>query len=99
MKRRDFVQACAASAAGATLPQADAASNLSARMYQRAKLVDERGAPVRAASLTQGATYVFDYPYSATPRFLLRLDRPTVGGIPLKTETGFDYTWEGGVGT
>jgi len=98
MNRRDFVHVCAASAAGATLPEANAASNLSARMYHRAKLVDDRGSPIRPASLTKGATYVFDYPYSATPCFLLRLDRPTVGGIPLKTETGFNYTWEGGVG-
>ncbi len=98
MKRRDFVQVCAASAAGAALPQATAGSSLSARMYPRTKLVDERGQPVHPAALVKGATYVFDYPYSSTPCFLLRLDQPTVGGIPLKTETGFDYTWEGGVG-
>ena len=99
MKRRDFVQACAFSAAGVAVPQANAASKLSARMYKRAKLVDERGQPVRIATLKQGATFVFDYPYSSTPCFLLRLDKPTVGGIPLKTETGFDYIWQGGVGS
>jgi len=97
MKRRDFVQVCAASAAGAALPDASAA-NLSARMYKRAKLVDDRRQPIRLAALTVGATYVFDYPYSSTPCFLLRLDRPAAGGVLLKTETGFDYTWEGGVG-
>jgi Rieske Fe-S protein len=99
MNRRDFVQVCAASAAGATLPDAKSASTLSARMYKRAKLVDERGDPMRPAALTAGATYVFDYPYSSTPCFLLRLERPTNTPIPLKTETGFDYTWEGGVGS
>ncbi len=99
MKRRDFVHVCAASAAGVALPDAKAASNLSARMYKRAKLVDERGRPVRQASLQQGTTFVFDYPYSSTPCFLLKLDRPTNAGIPLKTETGFDYLWEGGVGS
>jgi arsenite oxidase small subunit len=99
MKRRHFVQVCAASALGAKLPDANAASNLSARMYKRAKLVDERGQPLRHAALVQGATYVFDYPYSSTPCFLLKLDRPTHGGIALKTETGFDYVWEGGVGS
>ena len=98
MKRRDFVQVCAASAAGATLPDAKSAANLSARMYKRAKLVDERDQPIRQAALLQGATYVFDYPYAATPCFLLKLDRPADAGIPLKTETGFDYVWEGGVG-
>lgn len=99
MKRRDFVQVCAASAAGVTLPDAQAASRLSARMYRRAKLVDERDQPIRQAALQAGATYVFDYPYSSTPCFLLRLDKPTTAGIPLKTETGFDYIWEGGVGS
>jgi Rieske Fe-S protein len=98
MKRRDFVQVCAASAAGVALPEANAANKLSARMYKRAKLVDERGQPVRADGLKAGVTYVFDYPYSSTPCFLIRLDKPTTGGIPLKTETGFDYVWEGGVG-
>jgi Rieske Fe-S protein len=99
MKRREFVHVCAASAAGMALPDARSASSLPARMYKRAKLVDERGQPIRHAALVQGATYVFDYPYSSTPCFLLKLDRPTSGGVPLKTETGFDYVWEGGVGS
>ena len=99
MKRRDFVQVCAASAAGVALPDAQAASRLSARMYKRAKLVDERGQPIRQDALQAGLTYVFDYPYSATPCFLIRLEKPTTAGIPLKTETGFDYIWEGGVGS
>jgi Rieske Fe-S protein len=98
MKRRDFVQVCAASAAGVALPEANAANKLSARMYKRAKLVGERGDPIRADALKPGVTYVFDYPYSSTPCFLIRLDKPTTPGIPLKTETGFDYVWEGGVG-
>src|SRR6476659_3167951 len=98
MKRRDFVQVCAASAAGVALPEANAANKLSARMYKRAKLIDERSQPVRTDALKDGVTYVFDYPYSSTPCFLIRLDKPTTAGIPLKTETGFDYVWEGGVG-
>jgi Rieske Fe-S protein len=99
MKRRDFVQVCAASAAGATLPDAKSAASLSARMYKRAKLIDERGQPIRHAALASGTTHVFDYPYSSTPCFLLKLDRPANAGILLRTETGFDYTWEGGVGS
>ena len=98
MKRRDFVQVCAASAAGVALLDSQAASTLQARMYRKAKLVDEKNQPVRAASLTTGATYVFDYPFASTPCFLLRLDKPTNVNIALKTETGFDYVWEGGVG-
>ncbi|HXF79169.1 MAG TPA: hypothetical protein VN598_09930 [Usitatibacter sp.] len=98
MKRRAFVQLCAAGAAGATLPDASQAAVLTARKYERVKLVDDKGDALRIASLAPGTTYVFDYPYSATPCFLLRLDKPVASGIVLKTETGELYSWEGGVG-
>jgi arsenite oxidase small subunit len=99
MKRRDFVQICAASAAGATLPDRSQAATLTARMYGRAKLVDEKRQPIRLGALQVGANYVFEYPYSSTPCFLLRLDRPAVTGILLKTESGAPYVWEGGLGS
>jgi Rieske Fe-S protein len=98
MKRRDFVQLCAASAAGVALPEAAHAASLTARMYRRVKLVDEKGKPVQAAELRSGVSYVFEYPYSATPCFLIRLDRPAAGGVDLKTESGGVYRWEGGIG-
>ncbi len=98
MKRRDFVQLCAASAAGGTLPSPAEASALSARTYPRARLVDEGRRPILLAKLRPGVNYVFDYPFSATPCFLLRLDRPTAGGIDLKTESGDTYRWGGGIG-
>lgn len=98
MERRDFVKLCAASATAVTLPQAAQAAGLTARTYRKAKLVDERGQPVRPAALRGGVSYVFDYPFAATPCFLLRLDRPTPGGIDLRTEAGEIYRWEGGVG-
>lgn len=98
MKRREFVQACAASAAGAALPDAARAATLTARMYKRVKLVDEKMQPVRIATLKAGTNYVFDYPYSATPCFLLRLEKPPASGVLLKTESGAPYVWEGGVG-
>lgn len=98
MKRRDFVQLCAAAAGGAALPDAAQAAGLTARMYRRAKLVDEARAPIRLAALQVGTNYVFDYPYSSTPCFLLRLDRPAAAGIELRTEAGAPYRWEGGVG-
>lgn len=97
MERRDFVKLCAAAAGGAALPEATAA-NLTARMYRRATLVDEKGVPIRIGALKAGQNYVFDYPYSSTPCFLLRLDTPTPGGIDLKTESGEPYRWAGGVG-
>lgn len=98
MERRDFVKLCAASAGGVSLPLPGQAANLSARMYRRATLVDEKGAPIRLRDLKVGTNYVFDYPYSSTPCFLLRLDRAAAGGIELKTESGQPYRWEGGIG-
>lgn len=98
MKRRHFVQVCAAAAGSAALPGASQAATLTARMYRRALLVDEKRRPLRLDSLQAGANYVFDYPYSATPCFLLRLDRPAAAGIALRTEAGEPYLWEGGAG-
>ena len=98
MERRDFVKLCAASASAATLPQAAQAADLTARTYRKAKLVDERGQAMRPGTLKSGVSYVFEYPFASTPCFLLRLDRPTAGGIDLRTESGEAYRWEGGVG-
>ncbi len=98
MKRRDFVRICAASAAGATLPCASGGATLTARTYARARLVDEKGDAIRIGELRVGANYVFDYPYAATPCFLLRLHHAAPGGVELRTASGDPYRWEGGVG-
>jgi arsenite oxidase small subunit len=98
MERRDFVKLCAASAASTNLPTPADAAGLTARLYRRARLVDERGSPVRAEALRAGINYVFDYPFAATPCFLLRLASPPAGGIDLRTQGGGAYRWEGGVG-
>ncbi len=96
MERRDFLKACAAAAG--TLPETGIAANPTARMYRRARLVDDKGVPIRAADLNAGQSYVFEYPYSSTPCFLINLGRTAAGGTPLKTESGNAYRWEGGVG-
>lgn len=98
MERRDFVKLCAASAAATTMPTAADATSLKARLYRRALLVDERQQPIRAESLRVGVNYVFDYPFAATPCFLLHLAGPAAGGIDLRTEAGGVYRWEGGIG-
>lgn len=98
MERRDFVKLCAAAAGAPALPTAAQSPHLSARMYRRALLVDDKGSPIRSASLGVGRNYVFDYPFSSTPCFLLRLEGPAPGGIELRTESGRPYKWEGGVG-
>ncbi len=98
MERRDFVKLCAASTAAVTLPDPAQAAQLTARTYRKARLVDEKGDPVRPGTIKPGVTYVFEYPFAATPCFLLRLDRPTFSGIDLRTESGDLYRWEGGIG-
>ena len=98
MKRREFVQLCAASAAGVSMPRAGEAANLTMHRYQRAKLVDEKRQALHLADLKVGVNYVFDYPFASTPCFLLRLDKPTNGGVVLKTEAGHTYRWDGGIG-
>jgi Rieske Fe-S protein len=98
MERRDFVKLCAASCAASSLPTAADAQTLKARLYGKARLVDERGDPVRAGSLKPGVNYVFEYPFAATPCFLIRLPKPAAAGVDLKTEGGQSYRWEGGAG-
>jgi Rieske Fe-S protein len=86
VRRRDFLRLCGAGAAAA---QAGAfAAEGRTRLYARARLVDEAGAPLRARSLRPNLNYVFHYPYASTPCFLLNLGRAAnpVG------------EWKGGVG-
>ena len=98
MKRREFVTTCAAAAGSVALPTAGQGGNLTARLYSRAKLVDERRQPMRLAQLQAGRNYVFEYPFAATPCFLLRLRGPAASAIDLKTEAGSLYRWQGGIG-
>ena len=98
MERRDFVMWCAAAAGAPALPTPAEAADLSAHMYRRVKLVDEKGVPVRLAALKPGVSYVFDYPFESTPCFLINLGRPASGGTELRTEAGKPYRWTGGVG-
>ncbi|MEY4597816.1 MAG: hypothetical protein RLZZ445_613 [Pseudomonadota bacterium] len=98
MERRDFIRVCAASAIafhGAPVP---AASDVRPRGYARTLLTDDGGRPLRASQLSVGENHVFHYPFEGTPCFLLNLGKPTGRNVPLKTGTGADYQWPGGVG-
>ena len=99
MKRREFVRVCAASAAAAGLADPACAAGPNVRTYGRAKLVDDKGQPIRVDALKVGTNYVFDYPFASTPCFLLRLERPAAAAIDLRTESGQSYRWEGGIGS
>ena len=96
MERRDFIKFCAASAAALGAPEVGA--NARVHLYSKARLVDEKGAPLRAAAIPANRNFIFHYPYAATPCFLLNLGKP-VKPVQLKTVAGEAYEWRGGVGT
>jgi len=98
MQRRDFIGVCAATCALGARETLAARGDLKPRMYSRAQLTDERGAPFRAGSLVAGRNYIFHYPFAGTPCFLLDLGKPAAGEVELETAGGSVYRWAGGVG-
>ena len=99
MKRREFLGSCTLLSGIAALAQANAgADDRQLRRYTRSLLVDIHGAPIRPAALVAETNYVFQYPYSATPCFLLRLPDAVVPGAALRRERGAAYVPPAGVG-
>ncbi len=97
MRRRSFLQTCAAAACAAA-PGFTLAADASPRYYTRARLVGADGKPVRAAALPVHTNLVFHYPFAATPCFLLNLGRRLEAGASLHTTGAQTYRWQGGVG-
>ena len=97
MERRTFLGACALLSGAALAPGAGAA-DAPPRLYARTRLVDAQGAPLRATAIARDVNYVFQYPYAATPCFLLRLGAPVAPAAALKRQDGTAYAWQGGVG-
>lgn len=96
MERRGFIKFCAASAAALGAP--GLAADARAQFYGKARLIDEKGAPLRAAAIPANRNLIFHYPFAATPCFLLNLGRPAKASVQLKTIAGEPYEWKGGVG-
>jgi arsenite oxidase small subunit len=97
VRRRIFLKTCAA----ATLTSASGfavAAEASPRYYSRARLEWEGGKPVKSAALQAEVNYIFNYPYAATPCFLLNLGRRLVSGATLRTADAHTYRWPGGIG-
>jgi len=87
--------AAAAAAAPEVLARAAAAP---LERYARVRLTLAGGAPLRAATLAVGESYVFHYPFVTTPCFLLDLGRPVDEPVGLETQDGTGYQWPGGIG-
>jgi Rieske Fe-S protein len=96
MERRGFIKFCAASVAA--IGSSEVAADARAQLYGRARLVDEKGAPLRASAIPVNRNFIFHYPYAATPCFLLNLGK-AVKPAQLKTVAGEPYEWKGGIGT
>ena len=97
MERRKFLETCVAMSGTVGLSALPARADVAPRRYDRARLVDVHGAPLKARALTAETNYVFHYPFVGTPCFLLNLARP-VAAATLRREDGTMYAWGGGVG-
>ena len=95
MERRGFIKFCAASAAAIGTPAV--AADARVQLYSRARLVDEKGQPLRAGAIPVNRNLIFHYPFAATPCFLLNLGK-AVKPTQLKTVAGAAYEWKGGIG-
>jgi len=73
VKRRAFLGSCSLLAGIAPLACAQSAASSEVRSYARTRLVDIHGSPIRYAAIEGETNYVFQYPFAATPCFLLRL--------------------------
>jgi Rieske Fe-S protein len=99
MHRRRFLSACAAIAGSAQIGGAgNTWAETPPHLYTRTLLVDVHGEAVKAAQLAARTNYVFSYPYSGTPCFLLDLGRAVTATDGLLRADGAAYAWTGGVG-
>ena len=97
--RRGFITLCASAvAAFAARPGLIHGGERAIHEYDRTRLVNDHGEPLRVAQLESGRNYIFHYPYITTPCFLLDLGEPANGTGRLETEGGTAYEWHGGVG-
>ena len=97
-RRRDLMRqaACVAGAwvAASTLPMV-AAGEL--QRHPRSLLVDLHGSPWLARQLKPGEAFLFNYPYTASPVFLIAFEQE-VKPAELITEDKRRYAAPGGVG-
>ena len=98
MQRRRFVTACAAVAAGGLAASIRSWAESEPRLYTRTQLLDVHGDPIQVRALATRTNYVFNYPFVATPCFLLDLGRPVTATAPLLRADGTSYSWSGGAG-
>jgi Rieske Fe-S protein len=82
----------------AATASANAADDAQVRRYTRSLLVDIHGKPIRQGALAAETNYVYQYPFAATPCFLLRLPEAVTSESSLRKERGDTYASPSGVG-
>jgi arsenite oxidase small subunit len=68
------------------------------RRHTRTVLVEPFGAPFKASALQPGQAHLFNYPFAASPVFLLALEREVAATNDLATEAKARYASPAGVG-
>jgi Rieske Fe-S protein len=76
----------------------DALASVAPRSYVRSLLVDVHGEAIKASRLIANTNYVFQYPFAATPCFLLNLGHSAAGVAAVRRADGETYRWDGGAG-
>lgn len=99
--RRDFLKTCSAMAvsmAGGSIFINDLfAGDLVFKPYARTLLTDEAGKPLSLEAIQGDKPYIFFYPFTAIPAYLVKVDLP-VKEQNLKFNTGESYTSPKGAG-
>ncbi|MDQ6917083.1 MAG: twin-arginine translocation signal domain-containing protein [Pseudomonadota bacterium] len=99
MQRRQFLTACAAVAGASAVGAVNGEwTSATPHLYTRSRLIDQHGEPIKVAALATRTNYIFQYPFSGTPCFLLNLGRPVAGADKMLRADGAPYAWSGGVG-
>ncbi len=67
------------------------------KTYEKVLLIDETGKPITVGSLKPEVTYVFNYPYNATPSFIMDIGI-SAKETKLRSAEGEEYLFKGGIG-
>jgi Rieske Fe-S protein len=99
VQRRDFLAGCGLAIGAAGIgAMRDTLASVTPRTYARALLIDVHGEPIKASRLVANTNYVFQYPFAATPCFLLNLGHAAAGVGAMRRADGETYRWDGGAG-
>lgn len=90
--------ACVAGAWAASGAVPVLAADGPAQRYTRTLLVEPLGEPLLASKLVPGQALLFNYPFAASPVFLLALEREVAATADLSTEAQQRYASPAGVG-